>query len=241
MVGFFLSKYGKKSPQKIYPPEELNTDNWNEAYGMFYDSLNQGRSMSGFANSLKNARDSFDSNISDSGRTGWRDKNGNPRELEKIAKKILYQYSDMDRQTIWEKIKIYINESPETSGKIVNDLISLQESEQEYLIITRTEGRKKVIVSNIYERSPELRSLALRIHGYSCMVCGFNFEEYYGEWGKDFAEVHHMLPLSDYNEKRETDPEKDLIVLCANCHRMIHRKGGTTLTPEELKRKINKQ
>ncbi|GHT42114.1 hypothetical protein FACS189437_09810 [Bacteroidia bacterium] len=30
-----------------------------------------------------------------------------------------------------------------------------------------------------------------------------------------------------------------LIVVCANCHRMIHRKKGITLTLEELKQKIN--
>ena len=38
----------------------------------------------------------------------------------------------------------------------------------------------------------------------------------------------------------EVNPETDLIVLCANCHRMVHRKKGMTLTIEELKEKIKK-
>lgn len=239
MVAFFLSRYGSKTGgKKVDPPKELKTNNWNNAYRMFYDSLNQGRTMSSFENSLKNARDSFDSNISNSGRTGWRDKNGNPIKLEKIAQKILDKYCDIDRQTIWEKIKIYVNDNSSISGKIVNDSISLQETESEYFTTTKTEGGKKVVVSNTYERNPKLRSLALKIHGCTCMICGFNFEQFYGEWGKEFAEVHHMVPLSEYSEQHETDPEKDLIVLCANCHRMIHRKEGMILTPEELRQKI---
>ena len=39
--------------------------------------------------------------------------------------------------------------------------------------------------------------------------------------------------------KRETDPKTDLAILCANCHRMVHRKKSTTLTIDELKSKLN--
>ena len=105
---------------------------------------------------------------------------------------------------------------------------------------SRTEGGRKVYVSQKSERDARLKNAAIRIHGTSCQVCGFNFGLMSGEWGEGFIEVHHLYPLGD-NEtaERNTDPAKDLIVVCANCHRMIYSKKGITLTLEELKQKIN--
>ena len=67
------------------------------------------------------------------------------------------------------------------------------------------------------------------------MVCDFDFEEAYGELGKDFIEVHHTKPLYSLEEKMEINPEEDLVCLCSNCHRMIHRRRDKILTVEELK------
>ena len=80
---------------------------------------------------------------------------------------------------------------------------------------------------------------ALKIHGYKCQVCDFDFEKSYGSWGKEFAEVHHVKPLAELKgEEQITDPKTDLAILCANCHRMVHRKKGMTLSVAELKRKM---
>ena len=68
-------------------------------------------------------------------------------------------------------------------------------------------------------------------------ACGFNFGEFYGDIGREFIEVHHLVPLSSAGQ-RETNPETDLIVLCANCHRIVHRQGSVCLTLEELKSHI---
>ncbi|MEM3192780.1 MAG: HNH endonuclease [Candidatus Parvarchaeota archaeon] len=92
-----------------------------------------------------------------------------------------------------------------------------------------------------YERNPDARAEAIRIHGSSCMVCGFNFENFYGEWGTGYAEVHHIIPLSDTRTNRETNPETDLIVVCSNCHRMIHHFRHHVLTPNELKQKVRQR
>lgn len=74
------------------------------------------------------------------------------------------------------------------------------------------------------ERHPGLRDAALRIHGPRCMVCDFSFEATYGPRGSGFAEVHHRRPLSDLRGKTVlTNPATDVCVLCANCHRMVHR------------------
>ena len=95
------------------------------------------------------------------------------------------------------------------------------------------------IIKSYLDINYKLRQQALDFHGYKCQVCDFDFELTYGKWGKEFAEVHHIKPLSELNGvKYETDPRTDLAVLCSNCHRMIHRKKNFTLKLSELKSKL---
>ena len=50
------------------------------------------------------------------------------------------------------------------------------------------------------------------------------FENVYGSIGKGYIEAHHLVPLSQLKGRRfALDPERDFAVLCANCHRMVHR------------------
>lgn len=56
-----------------------------------------------------------------------------------------------------------------------------------------------------------------------CEACGFDFEEAYGEVGKGFAECHHTRPVSELRPDQGTRLA-DLAILCANCHRMLHRR-----------------
>lgn len=67
----------------------------------------------------------------------------------------------------------------------------------------------------------------------TCEVCDIDFQKTYGELGYGFAECHHKNPLSFRTENQETRLD-DLAILCANCHRMVHRKKPW-LTIEELK------
>lgn len=69
-----------------------------------------------------------------------------------------------------------------------------------------------------------------------CEACGFDFEEKYGELGKGFIECHHLVPLAEFEVNKETRLE-DLALLCANCHRMVHRDGVMT-NIVELKNKL---
>ncbi|RMD59199.1 hypothetical protein D6833_11785 [Candidatus Parcubacteria bacterium] len=67
------------------------------------------------------------------------------------------------------------------------------------------------------------------------MACGFDFESVYGERGKGYIEVHHVVPISRLDGETLVDPEKDVVVLCANCHRMVHRRKDNVLSLSELK------
>lgn len=55
-----------------------------------------------------------------------------------------------------------------------------------------------------------------------CEACGFNFKDFYGEFGDGFCEVHHIQPLSKTDGIVETKLS-DLAIVCSNCHRIIHR------------------
>jgi 5-methylcytosine-specific restriction protein A len=112
------------------------------------------------------------------------------------------------------------------------------ESENEDVYEVHSEGRATQYYTTRYERDPRNRKAAIKIHGTKCMACGFDFEKVYGERGKDYIEVHHVVPLASRDAETEIDPEKDLIVVCANCHRMIHRKKNQVLSLEELKQII---
>jgi 5-methylcytosine-specific restriction protein A len=77
---------------------------------------------------------------------------------------------------------------------------------------------------NRIERNRRLAAKVKRSLGLTCQACGFNFEAVYGPTGKDYIEAHHLIPLSKLKGQRVAlDPKRDFAVLCANCHRMIHR------------------
>ena len=67
-----------------------------------------------------------------------------------------------------------------------------------------------------------------------CEVCGFDFSKVYGELGEGFIEAHHTKPVSTM-QPNETTKIEDMVMLCSNCHSMIHRKKPWT-TKEDIKK-----
>lgn len=85
------------------------------------------------------------------------------------------------------------------------------------------EGARQEIYTTVYERNPKARTACLEAHGYSCVVCGFNFENVFGAIGKEFIHVHHVKPLFEIGDEYSVDPINDLKPVCPNCHAMLHR------------------
>lgn len=86
-----------------------------------------------------------------------------------------------------------------------------------------TERRNYKIHQRI-ERSSYAKAIKEQL-GVKCQCCGMDFEDRYGEIGKGFIELHHLIPLYtlEIGIGRKYDVKKDFAVLCANCHRMIHK------------------
>lgn len=79
------------------------------------------------------------------------------------------------------------------------------------------------------ERNRKAAELVKRHHGTTCQCCNLSFSQRYGSVGDGFIEVHHLVPIADLAEgtKVSYSIASDFAVLCANCHRMIHRMPNT--------------
>lgn len=87
------------------------------------------------------------------------------------------------------------------------------------------EGVKTTVSVNRYERNILNRTACLTANGSVCKVCGFDFESQYGDLGKGFIHVHHIVPVSQISEEYRINPLEDLVPLCPNCHAMAHRRN----------------
>ena len=117
-------------------------------------------------------------------------------------------------------------------------ITATDDSPLETVFIPQKEGSKKEYYVSKYERNPVNRKNAILIHGTRCMACGFDFESFYGEAGRNFIEVHHIKPLSDIGDEITIDPARDLICVCSNCHRIIHKKKNGVYTLDEVRAMI---
>lgn len=95
--------------------------------------------------------------------------------------------------------------------------------------VTLTEARRYRYHRKI-ERNGRSSREAKKVHGYICQVCDFDFGAKYGKLGVKYIEAHHLKPLSQLAEgvPVSLSIKDDFAVLCANCHRMIHKKDAPT-------------
>jgi 5-methylcytosine-specific restriction enzyme A len=84
------------------------------------------------------------------------------------------------------------------------------------------EGDRSLKTHLAVERSSQLiKEFKASLSDFRCSLCGFDFENIYGEMGRAFVEAHHSVPLAQLG--RQTSTFGDLIAVCSNCHRMLHR------------------
>lgn len=109
----------------------------------------------------------------------------------------------------------------------LNKLISLRDESFDDSIetmISDKEGKRVLRKHLIKERSTKLVfAFKQSLSSYKCCVCDFDFEETYGRIGAGFIEVHHTKSVSSLKEDEKVNI-KDLVAVCPNCHRMIHRR-----------------
>lgn len=121
----------------------------------------------------------------------------------------------------------FVNRAVAFFEDVARSLPSAKADDDANDVYPQVENRKYVASHLQRERSRLLAIERKQMDGYQCQVCGFRFEQKYGrKLGHAFAEAHHVVPLSRLREGVRTRLE-DLLTVCSNCHRMLHRmKGG---------------
>jgi len=100
---------------------------------------------------------------------------------------------------------------------------------EEGAILTRVHrGRER----NVRLRKTKIKRVRDETGRLACEACDLDFGERYGERGDGFIECHHSKAVSDLRPGERTKIE-DLVLLCPNCHRMVHLKRPW-LTLDEL-------
>jgi predicted HNH restriction endonuclease len=116
----------------------------------------------------------------------------------------------------------------------------------ENLIIN--EGHVSYKETKTLKRSYKLRDEAIKKYSNAdgeifCSACEFNFYKVYGELGKGYIEIHHLKPIFNYLEddfkKTVVEALDNVVPLCSNCHRMVHR-NKKSISIEDLKLLIAK-
>lgn len=105
---------------------------------------------------------------------------------------------------------------------------------------TKTSEEKEALEGELFNNESTFRSRnqalinAKKINSdYRCEICGFSFQEKYGSMGKEYIIAHHIKALSSRPTSSITK-QKDIVLVCANCHAMIHTKNPPVL-PQKLR------
>jgi 5-methylcytosine-specific restriction protein A len=162
--------------------------------------------------------------------------NGGETELQKALISLslhLDYYEEISNTKVIKRRKIYDFFLSKLNSNI--DIVYPDDIESNEKFI---EGKSKKVLVNVFERNTVARSLCIKHYGFKCQVCEFDFEKRFGEIGRNFIHVHHVVDISTIGSEYELDPILDLIPVCPNCHSMLHKKKPAYKI-EELKTFIN--
>jgi 5-methylcytosine-specific restriction protein A len=135
-------------------------------------------------------------------RVVWEEFSGDEKRLRAVAEVISTGYRRPDATPVLALTADEESEFPE--GRVVYRLHRARERNGQVI------AKKKAQV--------------LQQHGrLACEACGFDFAMTYGPVGMGYIECHHVVALETVASSTVTHLQ-DLMLLCANCHRIVHRK-----------------
>lgn len=133
---------------------------------------------------------------------------------------------------------------------IMQSLLKINKNKDEVIIPFYelvNEGRSRIITTKVAERSRKLRLVAIDYFTKNgiikCDCCGFEFNSYYGDkYGVSCIEIHHIKPIFEYGSigltQSITKALENLLPVCPNCHRVIHKCGITSDGLNDFKKEI---
>ena len=110
------------------------------------------------------------------------------------------------------------------------------------------EGESKYVTAKTKSRSQRLRNAAVDYFSHDgiicCDCCGFESRSFYGDmYGLiTCIEIHHILPIFQYEgekiEQTLNNALMNLLPVCPNCHRIIHKNHITKEMLPDFKKRI---
>jgi hypothetical protein len=160
--------------------------------------------------------------------------NGNACEVANMSN--IGEYDDL-LQDIWEHFVPFFRQNFTSSLAFTESAKNEIENSDPELSVT--EGKLRLITHYARERDrgivQEKKRQALINELLKCEVCDFSF---INKYGIEFIECHHRTPIAQTGVTETT--LKDLALVCANCHRMLHKQfDGRFLSIEELREIVN--
>jgi 5-methylcytosine-specific restriction enzyme A len=208
---FYKGKISLKDGIKLLNEIGMNSNSASD-YIYNYSNLIQGKLFTRTTNS--SATDYYlDKIYQDDGKEGLK------KAVLSLSQHIDY-YEDKSGSSVKKRKEVYLKYL--TLLDLENSKIIYPDEVDE--TVEYSEGKSKQVLVNTYERNPVARQVCLEYHGASCQVCGFDFEMIFGDVGKGFIHVHHVIDLSTIGKEYSVDPIVDLIPVCPNCHAMLHRR-----------------
>ncbi|MEP0913069.1 HNH endonuclease [Leptolyngbya sp. GB1-A1] len=148
----------------------------------------------------------------------WREFSSNRDELRKLAELITETALSSNLEATLSLPDDRQEEEEFPEGKLLYRLHRTRERNRELIRKAKDKRKREVGVLN-------------------CDVCGFDFFQCYGSIGSDYIECHHTKPVSELKDGEKTNIS-DIALVCANCHRMLHRKRPW-LSIQQLKDLLN--
>jgi 5-methylcytosine-specific restriction protein A len=204
-----LSSILNRLGEKLFPPKE-RADTFRNANGVYMKLMNFRR---------------LDPQYTSGGKTGlsrgakaeeevWTEFGGDPSRCEQVAGAIIASLDDSEVGSAWIEPDLDDGIQEAAEGRLLTRKHLARERNRQLVESKRKQSLK---------RSGKL----------VCEVCDFDFAVHYGDRGSGFTECHHTRPVATLAEGQKTHID-DLALVCANCHRIIHR-SKPWLSIKELK------
>lgn len=136
-----------------------------------------------------------------------------------------------DERPVWDRFSTAPEELQEVAAAIRAavenaDMESLPDTDEDPDFVEAEEGRVLSRLHRTRERNRKLveacKKAAMKKHKrLACEACKFEFAGKYGDTTQSIIDVHHTRPVHTL-EVGEKTKLKDLVLLCANCHRVVH-------------------
>ncbi|THV22279.1 HNH endonuclease [Peteryoungia ipomoeae] len=131
--------------------------------------------------------------------------------------------SSMDRQ-IWAEYGARKDEVHQIAKAIKAGIATVGSEQIPEIEQELPEGRVLTAIHIRRERNPKVRKMLLddrRVAGFRCDICDLARPDLEEPLQEAIFEAHHLVPLADAGERKTK--LADLALLCACCHRLIHR------------------